>query len=89
VDGDGMGRNDIVAEITQTRTKERGEFVGGATIIIGPDGKVRYTVVKRVDNDRRLQRERKYTRGGGAKQLDLRHLHRLPKPRRSRVKSRA
>jgi hypothetical protein len=78
VDAGGFGRNDLIAEITQTRTKDRSEFVGGATLIIGADGRLRYTVYKRVDDIKRRKRELAYAGPGGAKPLDLRHLHRLP-----------
>ena len=53
VDAGGFGRNDLIAEVTQTRTKDKSEFVGGATLIIGADGKLRYTVLKRVDDIKR------------------------------------
>jgi hypothetical protein len=85
VDAGGFGRNDLIAEITQTRTKDRSEFVGGATLIIGADGRLRYTVYKRVDDIRRRKRELAYAGPGGAKPLDLRQLHRLPPRQPSRA----
>ncbi|MDQ6680519.1 MAG: hypothetical protein M3Y67_06090, partial [Pseudomonadota bacterium] len=63
---------------TQTRTGKGSEFVGGATIIVGADGGLRYTVRKRVDDSERRKRELAYAGPGGAKPLDLRQLHRLP-----------
>jgi hypothetical protein len=51
---------DLVAEVTQTRRvvlpHGRGavDFPGGCTVIIGPDGVVRYAIFKRVTNDARL-----------------------------------
>ena len=78
VDAGGFGRNDLIAEVTQIRTKDKSEFVGGATLIIGADGRLRYTVRKRVDDVKRRKRELEYAGTGGAKQLDLRALHRLP-----------
>ena len=78
VDVSGFGRNDLIAEVTQTRTKDHSEFVGGATLIIGSDGRLRYTVRKRVDDVKRRKRELEYAGPGGAKPLDLRALHRLP-----------
>jgi len=87
VDASGFGRNDLIAEVTQTRTKNHSEFVGGATLIIGADGKLRYTVRKRVDDMQRRKRELQYAGPGGAKPLDLRQLHRMPSrppPRKSR-----
>lgn len=78
VDAGGFGRNDLIAEVTQTRTKDRSQFVGGATVIIGADGVLRYTVVKRVDDVKRRKRELEYAGPDGAQPLDLRKLHRLP-----------
>lgn len=83
VDPDGFGRNDLIAEVTQTCTKNAVEFVGGATIIIGADGVVRHVVRKRVDNEDRRKRELAYA-PGGAKTLDLRKLHRLSNRQRAR-----
>ena len=76
VDPDGFGRNDLIAEVTQTCTKNAVEFVGGATIIIGADGVVRHVVRKRVDSEDRRRRELAYA-PGGAQTLDLRKLHRF------------
>lgn len=78
VDAGGFGRNDLIAEVTQTRTGNGSEFVGGATLIVGSDGGLRYTVRKRVDDIKRRKRELAYAGPGGAKPLDLRQLHRLP-----------
>ena len=77
VDPGGFGRNDLIAEVTQTRTKDRSEFVGGCTIIIGADGKLRHVVRKRVNDVKRRKHELAYTGPRGAKKLDLRKLHRL------------
>jgi hypothetical protein len=74
VDAGGFGRNDLIAEVTQTRTRQRSEFVGGSTIIIGAEGKVRYVVRKRVNDIGRRKRELAYTGAGGARTLDLRQL---------------
>jgi hypothetical protein len=51
---------DLVAEVTQRRTARLADgrsfdFYGGATIVLGPEGEVRYVVRKRVDN---VDRER-------------------------------
>jgi hypothetical protein len=52
---------DLVAEITQRRTvrdQETGlltDFYGGVTLIIGPEGNIRYTVLKRTDDHKRLR----------------------------------
>lgn len=63
---DGQVVFDLIAEVTQTR-KVRGsgrgrgfEFLGGSTIVIGPDGAVRYVVSKSVLNEERLHRQRKF-----------------------------
>ena len=83
VDRNGFGRNDLIAEVTQTCTSEAAQFVGGATIIIGADGVVRHVVRKRVDDEDRRQRELAYA-PGGAQTLDLRKLHRLSNDERGR-----
>ncbi|MBC7912349.1 MAG: peptidase M4 [Pyrinomonadaceae bacterium] len=57
---------DIVAEVTQrrmARNKESGEvynFYGGATIIIDPNGKIRYVMAKRVTNNERLDEQKQF-----------------------------
>ena len=53
---------DLVAEITQRctvprKTGQRGfSYWGGATIIVDPDGEVRYSILKRVVGDKRRER---------------------------------
>ena len=62
---------DLVAEVTQRRTVNLDsgpgtfDFVGGATVIVGPDGVVRYLISKRVTNDSRLNEQRAYVSGRG------------------------
>lgn len=60
---------DLVAEVTQRRTVQREgrsiEFIGGSTIIVGPNGDVRYVISKRVDNDKRLTRQVEFMTGAG------------------------
>ena len=56
---------DLVAEVTQERLVRRGDgttvpFLGGATIIIGPDGRVRYLIAKSVLSNARLERQTEY-----------------------------
>ena len=57
---------DLVAEVTQSRfvrdrrTGMECEFVGGSTIILGPNGEFRYVVLKNVMNRRRLEQQREY-----------------------------
>jgi hypothetical protein len=72
---DGQVVFDLVAEVTQTR-KVRGrkgdpgfDFLGGATVVIGPDGHVRYVVSKSVLNDERLERQRAFLSSDRGRQL--------------------
>jgi hypothetical protein len=64
---------DQVAEVTQVRTIAISDgqrpftFLGGATVIIGPDGGVRYVIRKRVTNEERVQRQQNYMAGAGRK----------------------
>jgi hypothetical protein len=66
---DGQVVFDLVAEVTQSRCV-RGDyrfvFRGGCTVIIGPEGEVRYLVCKSVGQNGRLFRQRKFMRDGGA-----------------------
>jgi hypothetical protein len=62
---------DLVAEITQSRMVPLSAggplipFLGGATIIIGPEGNVRHAIYKRVMNERRLEEQREFVGGVG------------------------
>jgi hypothetical protein len=62
---------DVVAEVTQRRRvnlpsgKGAFHFVGGATVIAGPDGVVRYVVSKRITNEMRLNEQCDYVTGQG------------------------
>ncbi|HEU4564460.1 MAG TPA: hypothetical protein VFS05_07425 [Gemmatimonadaceae bacterium] len=66
---DGQLLFDLVAEVTQRREvldEESGEtfdFYGGATVIIGPAGELRYVIGKGVLSERRLRRQRDFMRG--------------------------
>ena len=66
---DGQVVFDLVAEVTQRRTvSARGgtpsfDFYGGATVIIGPRGDIRYVVSKSVLNEERLERQRAFITG--------------------------
>lgn len=69
---DGQVLFDLVAEVVQERivkmpNDRRATFVGGATVIIDPDGAVRYVIVKSIRNDERLEQFRTYVGGGGSK----------------------
>jgi hypothetical protein len=64
---DGQILFDMVVEVLQTRRVnwEDGkylEFKGGATVILGPFGDIRYIVRKRIDNDDRVEEEREFAR---------------------------
>ncbi|HYO80760.1 MAG TPA: hypothetical protein VES20_05110 [Bryobacteraceae bacterium] len=54
---------DLIAEVTQRRTVKHPQFgwetdfYGGVTVIIDPKGEIRYTVLKRVDHEQRLQQQ--------------------------------
>lgn len=93
---DGQVVFDLVAEVTQVRmARGRGampdiQFKGGSTVIIGPDGTVRYIIRKSVLNRDRLERQREFSgseeggrywrASGGAGELEpvpdiLRSLH--------------
>ena len=57
---------DLVAEVTQRRIV-RGDsgnaqfyFYGGSTLILGPDGNIRYIISKSVVNEERWQRQRNF-----------------------------
>lgn len=72
---DGQVVFDLIAEVTQTR-KVRGannmaafEFIGGSTIVIGPDGAVRYVVSKSILNEERLNRQREFQSSKRGKKL--------------------
>jgi hypothetical protein len=72
---DGQVVFDLIAEVTQTRkvrgrSGDRGfDFLGGATIVIGPDGSVRYVLSKSVLNGERLQRQRKFQSSDRGREL--------------------
>jgi hypothetical protein len=57
---DGQVIFDLIAEVTQTRHCDTFDFLGGSTIVIGPDGLVRYVISKSVLNESRLQRQREF-----------------------------
>jgi hypothetical protein len=57
---------DLVAEVTQERVVDGfPPFCGGATVIVGPEGTVRYVIVKNVKNARRLREYEEYVRTKG------------------------
>lgn len=58
---------DLVAEVTQTCTvRRRGELFemnGGCTVVIDPQGEVRYAIYKRFDSEGRQGRQQAAMRG--------------------------
>jgi hypothetical protein len=64
---------DLIAEVTQKRrarfaaTNETCTFYGGSTVIIDPDGRIRYVVSKRVTNNTRLNEQKQFLDGVGAR----------------------
>lgn len=76
---------DLVAEVTQERyvripgTDRVTSFVGGATVIIGPRGEVRYVISKNILRKDRLDRQLEYQResvpDGAAAENPLEPLH--------------
>jgi hypothetical protein len=63
---------DLIAEVTQKReardpdTNETCTFYGGSTVIIDPDGRIRYVVLKRVTDVPRLNKQKAFLNGPGA-----------------------
>ena len=64
---DGRVLFDLVAEVTQSCTVQRsGELFdmnGGCTIVIDPQGEVRYAIYKRLDSEDRRARQHAAMRG--------------------------
>jgi hypothetical protein len=69
---------DVVAEVTQrrlAREKETGEvcsFYGGSTVIIDPQGRIRYAMTKSITNVKRLNDQREFLKSAqGLKYRDI------------------
>jgi hypothetical protein len=66
---DGQVVFDLVAEVTQRRVVRApdGDFAvyGGATMLVGPKGEVRYVIAKNIRNEERAARQREFARGPG------------------------
>lgn len=66
---DGQVVFDLVTEVTQRRTVETTEgsfdFYGGSTVILGPDGGIRYIIRKSIGQEDRLREQRSYMLGAG------------------------
>jgi hypothetical protein len=75
---------DLVAEVTQVRKVQSRsntppfDFLGGATIIVGPRGEIRYTVSKHILNAERFERQRQFTTGAGRSLWTLRGSQYVP-----------
>ena len=81
---------DLVAEIVQKRKVREGYFFGGCTLVIDPQGRVSYAVLKDVDSRRRLKAQRAWletqpdeirsaawAEGSGASAAMQRRMHRV------------
>jgi hypothetical protein len=59
---------DLIAEVTQRRTIRSGDnrrgfdFYGGSTIVINPEGKIRYVISKNIAHPERVDRQREFLR---------------------------
>jgi hypothetical protein len=68
---DGQVLFDLVAELTQQRTVTdpvtgiAAKFFGGCTLIVGPEGEVRYSISKHIRSENRLGRQLAYQRDSG------------------------
>lgn len=75
---------DLVAEVTQRRTVRDPagtfDFFGGATVIIGPKGEVRYVIAKNILNKKRRDQQREFMRGLGRRYWQLRDGTLAPVP---------
>lgn len=64
---DGRIAFDLVGEVTQSCTVDRGGMLfdmnGGCTVIVDPEGRVRYAIYKRFDSDTRRERQQAAMRG--------------------------
>lgn len=75
---------DLVAEVIQVRRVHGNsetppfEFLGGATIIIGPKGEIRYSISKHICNEERLDRQRQFMAGQGRKLWELKEGAMVP-----------
>ena len=64
---DGRVLFDLIAEVTQSCTVDRdGELFdvnGGCTVVIDPEGDVRYSIFKKLDSEKRQARQHAAMRG--------------------------
>ena len=74
---------DLVAEVTQRRIVPLNDagtmfpFVGGATVILGPEGNVRHTIYKRALNDSRVDAQRQFLLNEGGSRTGWREEEQL------------
>jgi hypothetical protein len=84
---DGQVVFDLVAEITQRRAVRASgstpgfDFYGGSTVLLGPDGTIRYIISKNVLSADRLERQRRFVAGAGSAYWHMGPRHTLV-PRR-------
>ena len=75
---------DLVAEVTQSCTAERGgelfDMNGGCTILVDPDGNVRYIIYKRFTSENRRARQHAAMRGPLAALWELSDKKYSPRP---------
>jgi hypothetical protein len=67
---DGRINFDLVAEVVQKRQVREGWFLGGATLVIDAEGRVRYSVLKNINSERRLRAQRAWLRKQDALTVD-------------------
>ena len=81
---DGQVVFDLVAEVTQRRTARSPEgsfdLYGGATVILGPDGGVRYAIRRHIDREDRVADQAQYMLGGGRRYWQAEEGRFVPKP---------
>ena len=68
--------NGIVAETSQTRTTPEGVVRGGSTLVLTEEGRVEFSIHKRVDDERRLtDLRRQLAQFGAQTRVSFRELH--------------
>lgn len=70
---DGQVAFDLVAEVTQRQTVTHNArpmpFLGGSTVILGPNGEVRYVISKSVVSDRRIKHQTDFVESAAGRVL--------------------
>lgn len=81
---DGQIVFDLVAEVTQARLIHNGNsgpsfvFYGGSTVIINPQGEIRYTITKRVTNEQQRRSQEAFMLGAGRPYWEIANGHLSP-----------